>query len=409
MISVKASVLYDGLTFRRDVYILIEGNKIVDVATEKPDVDIQFEGVVTPAIIDAHSHIGMARHSEPSNETEVNELADLFIPDLDPLDSVYFDDKYFDDAVSFGVLYSCIIPGSGNVIGGKAVVIRNFASDRREAAVRYIGYKMALGYNPRSTFFSWRGKRFFTRMGVYAYLIRKFDDILRKRKKLMFRYRSRIRALEKKLNQGKITHDEYMEEIKSLEELYEAEWNTVERAIIEILDRKKRIKVHVHKEDDVVFLVQFMKRYNLIGMADHLGDVHRREIFEYLRDNGIPVVYGPIDSFAYKTELKHDSYRNVKMLIESGVDFTLMSDHPVTLSRNLLLQLRYFLMYGLKRHEAISKVTYMAAKILGIDDILGTVQKGKLASIVIWNDDPFILGSRPTAVIAEGRVIEVPE
>ena len=51
---------------------------------------------------------------------------------------------------------------------------------------------------------------------------------------------------------------------------------------------------------------------------------------------GIPVVFGPMDSFAYKTELKHESWRNARFLIESGVEFGLMTDHPVVLQRELL-------------------------------------------------------------------------
>jgi imidazolonepropionase-like amidohydrolase len=49
----------------------------------------------------------------------------------------------------------------------------------------------------------------------------------------------------------------------------------------------------------------------------------------------IPIVYGPMDSFPYKVELKHENWRNVDNLLKSGAKFSLMSDHPVILQRNM--------------------------------------------------------------------------
>lgn len=404
MFAVKANVLYDGRNKLENAYILIEGNKIARIQEEKPDVDILFEGIVTPAFIDGHSHIGMARHGEPSDESEVNDISDVFQPTLNPLDSVYFDDKYFRDAVEFGVLYSCIVPGSGNLIGGKAIIIRNFAKDRSKALVRDYGYKMALGFNPRSTL-EWKGKRFNTRMGVYALLIEEFENVIRKKRKLELENKEKIRSLKSMLSKGEITKEEYEEALAEIEERTALEFEPHERALLEILEKKKTLKTHVHKEDDVYFLIDLVKKFNLNATADHVCDVHRVEVFRSLKEINIPIVYGPIDAFAYKTELKHDSYKNVKALIESQVKFALMSDHPVMLARNLYLQLRYFLFYGYSKEKAIGIITKEAAEILGLSDVLGTIEAGKLASLIIWNDDPFYFWSKPIAIIAEGEVI----
>ena len=55
------------------------------------------------------------------------------------------------ESVESGVLYSTVLPGSGNIIGGKAVLIRNFVQDIDQAYIMDVGIKAALGYNPRST------------------------------------------------------------------------------------------------------------------------------------------------------------------------------------------------------------------------------------------------------------------
>jgi imidazolonepropionase-like amidohydrolase len=67
-------------------------------------------------------------------------------------------------------------------------------------------------------------------------------------------------------------------------------------------------------------------------------DVHQPEIFQELKKRKIPVTYGPVDAFAYKVELKHENWRNVRYLVESGVEYGLMTDHPVTPARQLFMR-----------------------------------------------------------------------
>ena len=122
----KSEVLFDGHRKLDNQSVIVEGDRIVDVVPGKKGAD--FQGYVTPAFIDAHSHIGMDREGEPWTESETNDTLNQILPVNDPLNSIYFDDRAFRDAVDFGILYSCIVPGSGNLLGGKAKVIRNFSS-----------------------------------------------------------------------------------------------------------------------------------------------------------------------------------------------------------------------------------------------------------------------------------------
>jgi imidazolonepropionase-like amidohydrolase len=81
-----------------------------------------------------------------------------------------------------------------------------------------------------------------------------------------------------------------------------------------------------------------------------------------------------------------------------------MSDHPVTLQRNLFYTLRHLLRFGMSKAEAISKITSEAAEIIGVNNI-GQVKPGFKASFVVWNGDPFSLSSYPVLVIAEGKTV----
>jgi imidazolonepropionase-like amidohydrolase len=372
---IQTKLLFDGITEQKDCYVGIEEDNIKYVGHTKPSGKheiIADVGAITPSFIDAHSHIGMVRSGEPASEEEANEKMDSIYPLSNALHSVYMDDPSFHESIEAGVLYSVVLPGSGNIIGGKAVLIRNFASNISNAFIADIGIKTALGYNPRSTI-KWKGTRPSTRMGSIAIL----RDNLLKAKKTMA-------LLEKK--------KKLIEEIDPQMELF-----------IDILKKKYKLMVHVHKEDDVMIMLELIQEFKLEAIANHLGDVHSENIFSQLRLNRVPIIYGPLDSFPYKVELKHESWRNIEKLLRSNSKFALMTDHPVLLQRNLFFGLRYLLRFGCSKAEAISKITKEPADIIGATNI-GQIKPGFKASITLWNDDPFLLSSYPKTVVAEGEI-----
>lgn len=401
-ISIHAEVLYDGNQRLENKTLHIEKNRIIDICDPKGKAD--HRGIVTPAFIDGHSHIGMHREGEPSEEGETNDVLSQLLISNDPLNSIYFDDRAFSEAVDFGQLYSCVVPGSGNLIGGKAKVIRNFSPNRKDAVIKDYGYKMALGYNPRSTT-DWKGERPNTRMGVYGILERKFDEILLKKEKAEFRRKKALRDADKQLKEAKISATEHAELQKDAEMDYRLNFSTEEMDYLELLSGKKTAKVHVHKEDDVLYLIDLKEKYGLRVTAEHLGDVWHKEIFKELVKHGIPIVFGPLASLGYKVELKHGYYQNVKLLMEACPDFGLMSDHPVILTTSLRDTLKYFLIYGMPETQALALITRNNARILGIDEHLGTLEPGKWASLLVWDRDPLHLGAFPKLVMGEGEIL----
>lgn len=377
MKSVFAKTIYTGKSVRQNTFLVFSGQKISGLSASRKGELMGEYAVLTPALIDAHSHIGMHRSGEPSAEGEANDHLDAIMALPDALDSVQMDDAAFKDAVEMGVLYSCIVPGSGNIVGGQSAVIRHYAADSTSALIARAGLKAAFGYNPKSTT-SWKGSRPSTRMGAAALLRRKFDEIQQKIRKY-------------KLARG----------AKKKEITFSGEENIYRN----LLSGKIRLRAHVHKIDDIAALLRLVDEFKLKVTIEHAMDVHRPEIFRELKKRKIPVVYGPVDSFAYKVELKHYDWRNIVHLVSSGVDFGLMTDHPVVLARQLLLQTRWFMRAGFSQQQAVELVTRQNAKILGLTGILGTLEKGKWASFVCWNGDPFNLAAHPLAVYGEGALL----
>ena len=377
MNCVHAKTIYTGKSITYDKHLVFNDKSISSISkSAKGDLLGHFD-VVTPAFIDPHSHIGMERSGEPGGEGEANDHLDSILALTDALDSVQMDDKAFMDAVESGVLYSCVVPGSGNIIGGQSAVIRNFAANSTEALIGRAGLKAAFGYNPRSTT-DWKGQRPSTRMGAIAILRGRLAEV---RQKIQKHRRARGREKEK------IT------------------FTAEDQVLQELLSRKIRLRSHVHKIDDIAALLRLVDDFKIKITIEHAMDVHQVDIFHELKKRKIPVVYGPIDSFAYKVELKHEDWRNISHLLASGVQCGLMTDHPVTLARQLFLQTRWFIRAGISKQAAIELVSHQNARILGIDDRLGTLQRGKWASFICWSGDPFDLASYPKAVFGEGQLL----
>ena len=377
MNSIFANTIYTGRKIVNDAYVVFNGHQFRGVSKKSKGSVLGKYPVITPAFVDPHSHIGMARAGEPNEQSEANDQTDSILALVDALDSVQMDDTAFSDAVEMGVLYSCVVPGSGNIIGGKSAVVRNYAADSTVALVDRAGLKSAFGFNPMKTQ-TWKGRRPTTRMGAFSILRGKLDQVRLKVKK-------HRQAAERKKKDILFTAEEIV--------------------LKQVLAGKLRLRAHVHKIDDIASLLRLVDEFKIKIVVDHAVDVYKPDIFQELKRRRIPVVYGPIDSFAYKVELKHESWRNLRHLIDSGVEFGLMTDHPVTLARQLLLQTRWFLRAGLSKQDAIELISYKNSRILGIDDRVGTIAKGKWASFTCWNGDPFDLKNFPVAVYGEGKLL----
>lgn len=399
--TVHASELYDGRNKLTNRSITIVDGHIAEISKGRLK-SAHTSGIVTPGFIDAHSHIGMMRAGEPGGEAEGNDISQQIMPLSDPLNSVYFDDAAFNEALDFGVLYSCIMPGSGNLLGGRTRVIRNFARHKGEALFYDHGFKMALGFNPRSTQ-GWRGDRPNTRMGIYAMLERRFDEVLCKESRALLGRRKKELELKSKKDLSKKERQQQQEVIN---QEFELEFSNEDLALLDLLHARKPIKVHVHKEDDVIYLLELVKKYQLRVSAEHTGDVWHREIFEMLAEHNIPIIFGPLGSHPYKIELRHSHYSNAKLLMESGANFGLMTDHPVIHALNLRDCLKYFLIHGMSEADAIGLITRKNAEILGVASEIGVIKEGARASLLVWNGAPLHLASMPTTVIAEGRILK---
>ena len=133
MKAILAGTAETGLGRREGVTLFVDGGKIADVVAglDPRGADEVIDAsklVVTPGLIDAHTHIGTYCEGFPAEMEDANDMVNPVAPQLRILDAIYQDDTAVADALAGGVTCVQTLPGSGNVIGGQGAVIKTVTS-----------------------------------------------------------------------------------------------------------------------------------------------------------------------------------------------------------------------------------------------------------------------------------------
>ena len=162
------------------------------------------------------------------------------------------------------------------------------------------------------------------------------------------------------------------------------------------------VKIHAHQADDIATAMRVAKEFGLNMTVDHATEGYL--IPEVLKANNQTVIIGPTLGNKSKYELKAKSFDSGRVLYENGVNFAIMTDHPVVEQKHTLVQLALFVKAGLPELEALKAVTINAAKSCGIDNRVGSIKAGKDADVVIWSGHPLDIMTEAAVVILNGNV-----
>ncbi len=125
---------------------------------------------------------------------------------------------------------------------------------------------------------------------------------------------------------------------------------------------------------------------------------------EYIKAHNISLIIGPTLGSKTKYELRNKSFKSAKILKDSGVEFAIMTDHPVIHLANALTQVALFVREGLSELDGLKAVTIDAARINHVDDRVGSIEVGKDADVVIWDGHPYHYMTKPDFVFVNGDI-----
>jgi imidazolonepropionase-like amidohydrolase len=163
------------------------------------------------------------------------------------------------------------------------------------------------------------------------------------------------------------------------------------------------VKIHAHQQDDIVTAIRILEEFGLTGTIEHATEGHL--IVDYLKEHHQRVIIGPTLGSKTKYELRNKTFKAAKILFDNGIEFAIMTDHPVIHLANALTQVGIFVREGLPELEAFKAVTINAAKILGVADRLGSITPGKDADIVVWNGHPLHYLTKTEYVFLNGEIV----
>ena len=357
--------------------ILVDEGKIVKVGKiSKKDcpnasyIDAK-KRYVTPGLVDPHCHVGMIESTIGWAGSDCNEMSNPVTPELRAIDGVKPHDECFKEALNTGVTTVCTGPGSANVIGGTFCALKTYGKTVEEMVlVKELAMKMALGENPKRVYGNNKTSPS-TRMASAAIL-----------REWLFK----AKAYQDKKKNGK-----------------DVEFNMKLESLSRVFDGPP-VKIHAHQADDIMTAIRIAKEFNLDMTVEHATEGYL--IADVLKENNQRVIIGPTLGNKSKYELKEKSFKSGKVLSDAGVEFAIMTDHPVIEQKHTLVQLALFVKEGLNELEALKAVTINAAKLCHIDDKVGSIKEGKDADIVIWDRHPLDIMCKADVVILNGKVVK---
>lgn len=171
--------------------------------------------------------------------------------------------------------------------------------------------------------------------------------------------------------------------------------------LLPVVNGKLPVMISVYADKDIQAAIQFVKDEKL--KAIFFGVTEGWKVAEDLKKSGIPVVFGSLNAMPPKWEDGYDSiYRNPGVLANAGVKFA-FSSQSSSAAKDLPYHAAKAAAFGLDKKEALKGVTIYPAQIFGVDDMMGSLEKGKVANLVLADGDILELGTNIKYVFIDGR------
>lgn len=332
--------------------------------------------VVTPGLVDMHSHLGVYAAPSAKAHADGNEMTSPTTPAVRALDAFDPEDPAIARTVAGGVTTALILPGSGNVVGGQALYVKLYGKTVADMAVPKAprAMKWAMGENPKRVYGA-RSQMPMSRMG-HGWVLRK----------MLFE------AKEQREAQDKWDREPDPKSARP----FRAELEP----IVALLRGEIWLEVHCYEVHDIETLVRISHEFGFKIAAIHHA-LEAWKVPQILKEEKIGVATFA-DLWGFKMEAYDASVHAPQVLQTAGVTVALKSDHPVLDSTWLMNEAAKSHHYGVPEQVALQMVTRNPAKLIGMAERVGTVEVGKDADVVVWPGSPLRLGARPERVFVGG-------
>ncbi|MBI1343835.1 MAG: amidohydrolase family protein [Terrimonas sp.] len=375
-------------TVIQDGTIRINNGKIEEVGTALPvpNGNVQVLDVkgkqVYPGLIQSSVELGLVEVSSVRASSDVNEIGTIN-PNVRSIVAYNTDSKVINTLRNNGILLANVVPG-GSLITGSSTVVQLDAWNWEDAA-----YKMDNGihFDMPSLLARRGGRGGFGRFGQQA----SGDPV------------------ERAMTQINEVKDFFREAKAYLAETDHPHENTNLKfeAVRGLFEKKQKLFIHCDIVKQMLIAVDFVKEFGFDVVI--VGGSDSWMIADLLKQNNIPVILNQMHSLPTMMDDDVDQpYKTPSLLQKAGVLFAINDQDDQFRGRNLAFNAGTAAAYGLSKEEALSAITLNAAKILGIDKMTGSIEKGKDANIVVCDGDILDMRSQIiTDAFIQGRKISL--
>ncbi len=357
-----------------DGVLVIDGSKIVAVgpraATPVPAgaevVDATGKTII-PGLVCTHSHIGAPSGGDASSPIQ---------PEARVLDAIDIRDPSVARARAGGLTTVNIMPGSGHLVSGQTLylklrtgrTIEDLALRNPDGTVAG-GLKMANGTN------SLREPPFPGTRGKSAALVR--QELLKARE-----YQRKVAAAAD-------------------DAAKRPDRNLAMEALVEVLEGRRVVHHHTHRADDILSVLRLKREFGFQVVLHHVSDAW--QVADEIAAAGVGCSIINLDSPGGKLEVRDIDWKNGAELVRRGVVTAVHTDDPITDSRWMLRSAALGVRGGMTREQALESVTLAGAKLLGLDQRLGSLEPGKDADLVVLSGDPLSVYTRVLETWIDGE------
>jgi imidazolonepropionase-like amidohydrolase len=369
-----------------DADVLFSDGKIVAVGIDLPAdgatvVDATGKWV-TPGVIDVHTHLGAYPSPGTQSHSDGNEATAPVTAEVWVEHSVWTQDPGFVAALAGGVTSMQVLPGSANLIGGRGVTLKNIPGrnvmDMKFPGAPY-GMKMACGENPKRVY-GGRGQAPSTRMGNVAGYRSAWIEAAD--------YRDKMAAAKTGKGEAPIR-------------------NLKLETLVGVLDGEILVHNHCYRADEMSVMLDIAKEFGYkVGTFHHAVEAYK--IGDLLAEADTCAAMWA-DWWGFKMEAFDGIRENAALVDMAGACAIIHSDDEHGIQR--LNQETAKVMGAAARagvdispERAIRWITSNPAKSLGVADVTGTLETGKMADVVVWTGSPFSVYTKAERVYIDGAL-----